>query len=125
MLNSTAKLPFAWKDSVPTYEYHCDSCKRSYDRREGFDAPASHTCDRCKKGPATRVLHAPTVVFKGSGFYVNDSKRSSTSDSSSSSSDKSVSLPSTDSSEGKSGGKSGGKSAKSSGSSSSGSSSKD
>ena len=119
MLNSNVRLPFAWKDSVPTYEYHCDSCKRSYDRREGFDAPASHTCDRCKKGAATRVLHAPTVVFKGSGFYVNDSKRSSTSDSSSSSSDKSVSLPSTDSSEGKSGGKS----AKSSGSSSSGGSS--
>ena len=103
---------------MPTYEYQCDSCKRRYDRREGFDAPASHACDRCGKGTANRVLHAPTVVFKGSGFYVNDSKRS-TSDSSSSSNDKSVSLPSTDSGGSKS------KSAKSSGSSSSSSSSKD
>ena len=117
MLDSNVRLPLAWKDRVPTYEYRCDSCNRSYDRREGFDAPASHTCDRCKKGTAARVLHAPTVVFKGSGFYVNDSKRSSTSDSSSSSSDKSVSLPDTDSS--------GGKSAKSSSSSSSSGSSKE
>lgn len=85
---------------MPTYEYHCDTCNRSYDRREGFDAPASHACDHCEKGTAQRVLHAPTVVFKGSGFYVNDSKK--TEKSTTSSSDKTMSLPS-----GESGGKSG------------------
>lgn len=96
---------------MPNYEYRCDTCKRRYELREGFDAEASHTCQRCKKGTAKRILHAPTVVFKGSGFYVNDSKRSGSSDSSSSSTDKSISLPSSDSGSGKS--------AKSSGSSSS------
>ncbi|HCV00785.1 MAG: FmdB family transcriptional regulator [Dehalococcoidia bacterium] len=104
----------AGRNHVPTYEYHCDSCKRRYDLREGFDAPTSHSCNRCKKGTATRVLHAPTVVFKGSGFYVNDSRKSEKS-TSSSSSDKTVSLPSSDS--GKKG-ESKGKSAKSSSSSS-------
>ena len=101
---------------MPTYEYQCDSCKRRYDLREGFDAPSSHPCERCEKGTATRVLHAPTVVFKGSGFYVNDSRKS---EKSTSSSEKTMSLPSDS---GKSDGKSK-KSAKSS--SSSGSSSKD
>ena len=61
---------------VPTYEYRCDSCRRRYERRENFSAPSTHACDRCGKGTATRILHAPTVVFKGSGFYVNDSRKS-------------------------------------------------
>ncbi|MCY4392800.1 MAG: FmdB family transcriptional regulator [Chloroflexi bacterium] len=100
---------------MPTYEYQCDSCRRRYDLREGFDAPSSHTCQRCEKGTANRVLHAPTVVFKGSGFYVNDSRKSEKS-TSSSSSEKTMSLPSGDS--GKGDGKSSGKSAKSSSSSS-------
>ncbi len=102
---------------MPTYEYKCDSCERRYDRREGFDAASSHTCDHCETGTAKRVLHVPMVVFKGSGFYVNDSKKSEKS-TSSSSSDKSVSLPSADSGESKSTGASTGKSAKSSKSSS-------
>ena len=96
---------------MPTYEYQCDSCRRRYDLREGFDAPSSHPCQRCKEGTANRVLHAPTVVFKGSGFYVNDSKKS---EKSTSSSEKTtMSLPSDDSSKGTSK-SSKGKSAKSS-----------
>ncbi len=97
---------------MPTYEYQCDSCKRRYDLREGFDAPSSHPCERCENGTAMRVLHAPTVVFKGSGFYVNDSRKS---EKSTSSSEKTMSLPSDS---GKSDSKSK-KSAKSSSSSSS------
>ncbi len=103
---------------MPTYEYHCEACRRRYELREGFDAPSSHPCQRCEEGTAVRVLHAPTVVFKGSGFYVNDSKKSSSS--TTSSSDKTMSLPSADSgkSDSKSSGKGSGKSAKSSSSSS-------
>ena len=102
---------------MPTYEYHCESCNRRYDRREGFDAATSHTCDYCETGTAKRVLHVPMVVFKGSGFYVNDSKKSEKS-TSSSSSEKSVSLPNGDSGSSASSDSSGGKSAKSSKSSS-------
>ena len=102
---------------MPTYEYKCDSCERRYDRREGFDAASSHTCDYCETGTAKRVLHVPMVVFKGSGFYVNDSKKSEKS-TSSSSSDKSVSLPNGDSGSSSSSDSSSGKSAKSSKSSS-------
>ena len=67
---------------MPTYEYRCDSCKRRYERRESFSAASTHTCDRCKNGTAKRILHAPTVVFKGSGFYVTDNKKSQESKSS-------------------------------------------
>ena len=61
---------------MPTYEYACESCNKRYEKREGFDAPARQKCQHCGK-PARRVLHAPPVVFKGSGFYKTDSRSTS------------------------------------------------
>jgi putative FmdB family regulatory protein len=61
---------------VPTYEYACEGCGNRYEKREGFDAPARQKCPKCKKA-AQRVLFAPPVVFKGSGFYKTDSRGSS------------------------------------------------
>ncbi len=59
---------------MPTYEYQCQACKAVYELRQGFDAETTHVCEECGKGTAKRVLHAPPVVFKGSGWYVTDSK---------------------------------------------------
>ena len=62
---------------MPTYDYHCPSCNATYELRQGFDAETTHTCEQCGKGIAKRVLHAPPVVFKGSGWYVTDSRNRS------------------------------------------------
>ncbi len=59
---------------MPIYEYRCLDCSRQYEKREGFDAPALQQCPVCG-GSAHRVLHAPPIVFKGSGFYVTDSRK--------------------------------------------------
>ncbi len=59
---------------MPTYEYACPACKAVYDLRQGFDAEITHKCEECGKGIAKRVLHAPPVVFKGSGWYATDSR---------------------------------------------------
>lgn len=67
---------------MPTYEYACEGCGNRYEKREGFDAPARQKCPRCKKA-AQRVLFAPPVVFKGSGFYKTDNRGSSSGDTSS------------------------------------------
>ena len=64
---------------MPAYDYHCDACGSTYELRQGFDAETSHTCEECGKGTAKRVLTAPRVVFKGKGWYVTDSRNSSTS----------------------------------------------
>jgi putative FmdB family regulatory protein len=75
---------------MPTYEYECPAGHR-YEKREGFDAPATQKCIKCRK-TARRVLFAPPIVFKGSGFYVTDSRGSGavgSSSSESSSDDKS------------------------------------
>lgn len=72
---------------MPIYEYRCSSCSAEYDRREGFDAPPTHACERCGN-EARRVLRAPAVLFKGSGFYATDSRSSSGAADGGSSSDK-------------------------------------
>ncbi len=59
---------------MPTYEYECNRCKAVYELRQGFDAETTHKCEECGKGTAKRILHAPKVLFKGSGWYVTDSR---------------------------------------------------
>jgi putative FmdB family regulatory protein len=61
---------------VPTYEYKCSSCEHRYETRESFDAPARQACPRCG-AVAKRVLFPPPIVFKGSGFYITDSRKGS------------------------------------------------
>lgn len=88
---------------MPTYEYECKSCKAVYELRQGFDAATTHKCEECGKGTAKRVLRVPSVVFKGSGWYLTDSRntKSAVSEGVSDSSSESTSTT-TDSSETKS-----------------------
>ncbi|MEX1253692.1 MAG: FmdB family zinc ribbon protein [Dehalococcoidia bacterium] len=59
---------------MPVYEYRCEKCGNQYEKREGFEAPARQKCPKCR-GKALRVLHAASVVFKGSGFYITDNRK--------------------------------------------------
>jgi putative FmdB family regulatory protein len=61
---------------VPTYEYKCTSCENRYETKEGFDAPSRQACPKCG-AIAKRILFAPPIVFKGSGFYITDSRKGS------------------------------------------------
>jgi len=70
---------------MPTYEYQCSKCSNRYEKREGFDAPSVQKCPKCRSR-AQRIIQAPPIVFKGSGFYVTDSRGSAPSESESSSS---------------------------------------
>jgi putative FmdB family regulatory protein len=60
---------------VPVYEYRCLDCAHQYEKREGFDAPALQECPSCG-GTSRRLIHAAPIVFKGSGFYVTDNRKS-------------------------------------------------
>jgi putative FmdB family regulatory protein len=67
---------------MPTYEYECLACKRRFERFQKFtDTPVSE-CPECG-GSVRKVLFPAGVVFKGSGWYITDSRKSTGSDGSS------------------------------------------
>ncbi|MBI3160470.1 MAG: hypothetical protein HYZ26_12805 [Chloroflexi bacterium] len=64
---------------MPVYTYHCDNCRHEFDERQGFDDPALTMCPACGKPRLQKVYKPAQVVFRGSGYYVTDSRgRSST-----------------------------------------------
>ncbi len=77
MVKAVSSRPMPPEVFVPTYEYHCPACKSTYELRQGFDAETTHACEECGNGMAKRILSAPAVVFKGSGWYATDSRNKS------------------------------------------------
>jgi putative FmdB family regulatory protein len=61
---------------MPIYEYQCESCGAVTDIKHGFKETTSDSCPKCG-GNLKRLFNAASIVFKGSGFYVNDSRKSS------------------------------------------------
>ena len=60
---------------MPLYDYACTKCGRTHEVRHGFDERYDRPCDACG-APLRRVFNPAPVLFKGSGFYVTDSRRS-------------------------------------------------
>ena len=71
---------------MPIYDYQCGSCGHGFELRQGFDAETIATCPQCS-APSRRRFHAPTVIYKGSGFYTTDYKRKTVSEPSSNGND--------------------------------------
>jgi putative FmdB family regulatory protein len=86
---------------VPTYSYACTECDNRFDAVQAFSDDALTTCPQCS-GRLRKLFGKVGVVFKGSGFYRNDSrdasKSSSGSTTSSAKSDSSSTSSSSDSS---------------------------
>ena len=61
---------------MPLYEYRCKECGSLKEVRHGFKEPHTEPCPTCG-GEMARVFSPTGIVFKGSGFYVNDSRKSS------------------------------------------------
>jgi putative FmdB family regulatory protein len=65
---------------MPTYQYRCTECGHDLEAVQKFSDAALTECPNCH-GQLRKVYNAVGVVFKGSGFYRNDSRqKSSTSD---------------------------------------------
>jgi putative FmdB family regulatory protein len=56
---------------MPLYEYECQECGRRIEVLQRFGEEPKATCDHCG-GPLRKLLSAPMVQFKGSGWYVTD-----------------------------------------------------
>jgi putative FmdB family regulatory protein len=68
---------------LPLYEYQCRNCGRRVEKIQKFSDPPLTTCEECG-GKLKRLLSSPAIQFKGSGWYVTDYARGSSSSSSAS-----------------------------------------
>jgi putative FmdB family regulatory protein len=64
---------------MPLYEYACTKCGRVHEVRHGFNESHQGVCEACGSA-LRRVFNPAPVLFKGSGFYVTDSRRPAASD---------------------------------------------
>jgi putative FmdB family regulatory protein len=56
---------------MPLYEYQCTKCKHRFERIQKFSDPEVKKCPECG-AKVEKLLSAPAVQFKGSGWYVTD-----------------------------------------------------
>jgi len=62
---------------VPIYDYHCDRCGHAFSAVRSYtDKTVGPACPKCGATPR-RLITAPAIVFKGSGWYKTDSRGSS------------------------------------------------
>jgi putative FmdB family regulatory protein len=62
---------------MPTYDYRCDACGHEFDAFQSIMDGALKKCPKCKKQKLRRLIGAGAgIIFKGSGFYETDYKRS-------------------------------------------------
>lgn len=64
---------------MPIYEYRCKSCDVVIEKRQKFSDPLLTNCAQCG-GPLERLISAPGLRFKGTGWYVTDYARSGAGD---------------------------------------------
>ncbi|WP_433370865.1 FmdB family zinc ribbon protein [Actinoplanes sp. CA-142083] len=82
---------------MPTYQYACTECGHQLEAVQSFSDAALTECPNCH-GKLRKVFNSVGIVFKGSGFYRNDSRSGAVSAEASNGSEKKSSDASTSSS---------------------------
>jgi putative FmdB family regulatory protein len=59
---------------MPTYEYACRQCGEHVEVVQSFRDDPLTVCGLCG-GPLRKVFGAAGIIFKGSGYYVTDSRK--------------------------------------------------
>ncbi len=61
---------------MPTYDYQCDKCGHAFEAIQSMKDDPLSVCPECDEAALRRIITGGTgVIFKGSGFYVNDSRK--------------------------------------------------
>jgi putative FmdB family regulatory protein len=64
---------------MPTYVYACEACGKQFEQFQSFKDDPLNVCRCGVEGKVRRVIQPAGVVFKGSGWYINDSRGTSSS----------------------------------------------
>lgn len=59
---------------MPIYEFVCRECGTHFEQMQSFSATSMPSCPACSSHHVSRLLSRPAIHFKGSGWYVTDSK---------------------------------------------------
>ncbi|MGQ9480641.1 FmdB family zinc ribbon protein [Chloroflexus sp.] len=62
---------------MPTYVYACDACGKQFEQFQSFKDEPLTVCLCGQAGRVRRVIQPVGIVFKGSGWYITDSRGSS------------------------------------------------
>jgi putative FmdB family regulatory protein len=62
---------------MPIYQYHCRNCGANIEKMQSFSADPLVECPECHQPTLKKVLQPAGIIFKGSGWYITDSKKSS------------------------------------------------
>ena len=62
---------------MPTYVYECSACEKVFEVEQQIVEDALKDCPCGSKGTVKRLIQPTAIMFKGSGFYVNDSQKTS------------------------------------------------
>ena len=65
---------------MPLYEYECDACHQRFERIQKFSDAPIETCPKCGS-KVHKLLSSPAIQFKGSGWYITDYAKKSSTDS--------------------------------------------
>lgn len=65
---------------MPTYDYVCEACGHEFEHFQSMSDKLLRTCPKCAKKKLVRKVGAGAgLIFKGSGFYITDYKKSGSS----------------------------------------------
>ena len=63
---------------MPLYEYECENCGTRFERIQSVKDDPIRQCPECSGG-VHKVFHPAGIIFKGSGWYITDSRKSTSS----------------------------------------------
>lgn len=63
---------------MPIYEYECETCGNRFERFQSIQDEPIRQCPTCA-GTVHKVFHPAGIIFKGSGWYITDSRKSTSS----------------------------------------------
>lgn len=72
---------------MPIYEFVCQDCGHEFERIQSWSDTTTPTCTACMGTNVLRNMSRPAVHFKGSGWYITDSKKGAKNSASDTSSD--------------------------------------
>jgi putative FmdB family regulatory protein len=77
---------------MPTYAYRGTACAHEFETYQSFSEDSLTECLECG-GPVRRVIQPTGIVFKGSGWYITDSRKGSSASPASDAKPKEASTP--------------------------------